>query len=170
MTKAEFVKVLLPYAKECEQETGVDAYVILAQAALESGWGRYAPGNMYFGVKDVDGINGNEQLVLTTEYSRRANCTPQELGLVDIQSIQPVIMTGRSFFKYRGHAYFRKFDTPKDSFVQHAQLFQKPVYAEAYAQRKDPVKFIELMAKHYATAPNYAEILTSLYNEVKKAS
>ena len=169
MTPQEFVKELLPYAEECEKETGINAYVILAQAALESGWGRYCPGNMYFGVKDVDGINGNEQLVLTTEYSRRANCTPKELGLVDIQYVEPIVVTGRNFFKYRGHAYFRKFDSPKDSFVQHAELFKKPIYAEAYKHRGDPEKFIELMSKHYATAPNYAEILTYIYHQIKKA-
>ena len=163
-----FIKTLLPYALECEKETGINAYVILAQAALESGWGRYAPGNMFFGVKDVDGLNGNEQLLLTTEYSTRPNRTAKELGLVDIVSIKPVKVNGKPFFKYKGHSYFRKYDTPKECFVDHAKLFfRASVYAEAIKVKNNPLMFIREMAKHYATDPNYSSSITNLYNKIK---
>ena len=72
MTPREFVANFLPFARETEKKTGISAVAILAQAALESGWGSAAPGNMFFGVKDTDGINGNEQLLTTTEYSNVA--------------------------------------------------------------------------------------------------
>ena len=34
-----------------EEQTGISHLFILAQAALESGWGQHAPRNMFFGVK-----------------------------------------------------------------------------------------------------------------------
>ncbi|MGL4596344.1 MAG: glucosaminidase domain-containing protein, partial [Bacteroidia bacterium] len=73
MKPADFVKAFFPFAKKTEEKTGISAIAILAQAALESGWGEKAPGNMFFGVKDTDGLNGNEQLLTTTEYSRRSD-------------------------------------------------------------------------------------------------
>ena len=70
MTPKEFNKAYLDDALECEKTTGINHIATLTQAALESGWGKYAPGNMFFGIKDTDGINGNEQLITTTEYIR----------------------------------------------------------------------------------------------------
>ena len=72
MNPKQFVKAYLPYAKETETKTGISAIAILTQAALESGWGKVAPNNMFFGIKDTDGVNGNEQLITTTEYTRSA--------------------------------------------------------------------------------------------------
>lgn len=168
MTPKEFIKLLRPFALECEKETGIDANVILAQSAQETGWGRYAPGNMYFGVKDIDGINGNEQLVITHEYSSKPNLTPKQIGLNDIMSIRPVNINGKPFFKYVGHAYFRKYVSPKDSFVDHAKLFLRAkVYAKALTVKNQPLLFIDEMAKHYAQDPNYANALKKLYNQIK---
>jgi flagellum-specific peptidoglycan hydrolase FlgJ len=65
----EFVGTYYPFAKNAELKTGINAVAILAQAALESGWGKFAPNNMFFGIKDTDGVNENEQLLTTTEYS-----------------------------------------------------------------------------------------------------
>ena len=70
MTPIEFVTKFKQYAKNVEAKTGLSYVAILTQAALESGWGSSIPGNMFFGVKDTDGINGNEQLLTTTEYSK----------------------------------------------------------------------------------------------------
>ena len=36
----EFVRQLLPYAEQAAKELGVEPKVIMAQAALETGWGR----------------------------------------------------------------------------------------------------------------------------------
>ena len=46
MSPKDFVKQFHPYAKQMEKETGFNAVAILTQAALESGWGKYAPGNI----------------------------------------------------------------------------------------------------------------------------
>ncbi len=169
LSPKDFVKFLLPYAKSCESKTGINALVILAQAAHESGWGASCPGWMYFGVKDSDGVNGNEQLVLTTEYSRYPGRLPAQLGLVDIVSVKPVKINGAQFYKYRGNAYFRKYETPEGSFVDHANLFLRAkVYAKALLVKDNPLKFIEAIAKDYATDPNYAYLLKKVYAMIKK--
>lgn len=60
-TKQQFIAQMTPYAIEASRRTGVDPNVILAQAALESNWGKSAPGNNYFGIK------GNGQTLATKE-------------------------------------------------------------------------------------------------------
>lgn len=61
MTREEFIQQMWPYAQEVARETGIDPRIILAQGALESGWGRSAPGNNFFGIK------GPGQALGTTE-------------------------------------------------------------------------------------------------------
>lgn len=165
MTKQAFVNYLYPYAKESEKETGISAIAQLAQGALESGWFSVAPGNMIFGVKDTDGVNGNEQLLTTTEYSRSANAK-----FPNIISVTPVIRNGQKWYKYKIKDYFRKYPTPKESFVDHAQFFFKNKrYAAALTVKHDPYKFIDEIAKAgYATDPNYATTLKSIARSIEK--
>jgi flagellar protein FlgJ len=169
MTPKEFVTKLLPFALETEKKTGIRADVILAQAALESGWGRSAPGNMYFGVKDFDGLNGNEQLVTTFEYSSKPNLDAKQIGLHEIKSIRPVVMNGKPFYKYVGTAYFRKYDSPEGSFTDHARVFMKPRYAAAMAVKDDPRKFFQaVQAAGYAQSPIYADTLMAVLGMIRK--
>jgi len=67
MTPKEFIKKFYPFAKEVEQETEIPALAIMAQAALESGWGKSAIGNNLFGIKYRKGDPGYREVV-TTEY------------------------------------------------------------------------------------------------------
>lgn len=166
MKPKEFVTAYFPFATETEQKTGISAIAILAQAALESGWGKAAPGNMFFGVKDTDGINGNEQLLTTTEYSRR-----NDLKFPEIISITPVLKNGQKYFKYVVKDYFRKYETPEQCFTDHTNFFFKnPRYKKALEVRSDPYLFIDEIAKAgYATAPDYAALLKSVARSVEKA-
>jgi flagellar protein FlgJ len=79
-----------------------------------------AMGNMIFGIKDTDGVNGNEQLITTTEYTRSAR-NPMPVPI----SSTPVVRRGIKMFKHKGKDYFRKYATPEDSFNDHAQFFFK---------------------------------------------
>lgn len=160
-----FVEKYLPFAKQTERKTGISAVAILAQAALESGWGEHAPGNMFFGVKDTDGINGNEQLVTTTEYSRR-----MDLKFPQIISIKPVTINGEKFFKYTVKDYFRKYNSPEESFTDHATFFLKNKrYAGALQVKGEALLFIDAIAKAgYATAPGYADILKGVAQTIMK--
>lgn len=165
MTPKQFVTTYLPFANETQEKTGISAVAILAQAALESGWGKAAPGNMFFGVKDTDGLNGNEQLLTTTEYSQRS-----DLHFPEIISITPVLRDGKKYFKYRVKDYFRRYDTPEQSFTDHANFFLKnPRYADALKVRGDTDAFIDAIAKAgYATAPDYAQLLKSVAHTIER--
>lgn len=164
MNKSEFFKRFYPEALKTQARTKVPALAILAQAALESGWGKYAPGNMFFGVKDTDGINGNEQLLRTTEYSRSATAK-----FPRIVSVRPVIRNGQKWFKYVILDYFRKYNTPEECFTDHANFFlRNRRYAKAL-QAKDAYQFIDEIAKAgYATDPNYASKLKSIAKSLEK--
>ena len=165
MTPANFVKQLHPYANRTEAKTGISAVFILAQAALESGWGRVCPGNAYFGIKDTDGVNGNEQLLNTIEYSRR-----NDLKFPVILSVTPVLIKGQRFFKYRVKDYFRRYDNPEDCFDDHAAFFYKnPRYRLALGVVADPVQFAIQVAKAgYATDPVYQDELIKVIRIIER--
>ncbi|MCC9072440.1 glucosaminidase domain-containing protein [Flavobacterium sp. F-65] len=160
-----FVIKYLPHAKRVEAKNGISAVAILTQAALESAWGDVAPGNMFFGVKDTDGINGNEQLLTTTEYSSKA-----DLKFPEIISKEVVLKNGRKMFKYKVKDYFRKYETPEDCFADHASFFFKNKrYSEALKVKHDHNRFFEEIAKAgYATDPNYANTLKAVAKSITK--
>jgi flagellum-specific peptidoglycan hydrolase FlgJ len=165
MTPKEFVGKYKGFAQETENKTGISKVAILAQAAVESAWGKVAPGNMFFGVKDTDGVNGNEQLLTTTEYSLRPN-----VKFKNLISCVPVIRKGVKMFKYTIKSYFRKYTTPEESFTDHAKfLLTNPRYATALSVKNDAYKFIDELAKAgYATGPNYAELLKDVCKTIEK--
>lgn len=165
LTPPDFVRLLIPFAKITEDKTGISAIAILAQAALESGWNQASIGWAYFGVKDTDGLNGNEQLLTTTEYSRRA-----DLKFPQIISITPVVRFGQKYFKYVIKDYFRKYSSPEECFTDHANFFlRNPRYSNALAVRNNPVAFVnEIAISGYATDPNYANLLISIIKTIEK--
>jgi len=73
---------LWQYAQAASQKTGIDPRVIMAQAALETGWGKSAPNNNYFGIKGqgagqktLEYINGK---MTPVEADFRAYKNPEE--------------------------------------------------------------------------------------------
>ncbi len=162
---SEFVDAFLPFAEQTQHKTGISKLAILAQAAWESGWNKSSPGWMFFGVKDNDGVNGNEQLLKTFEYSRRP-----DLKFPEILSITPVIRNGEKYFKYVIMDYFRKYNSPGECFADHADFFFKyNRYDKAIEVRSDPLRFIEEIAKAgYATGPNYADALKLVVQTIQK--
>lgn len=165
MLPKDFVKAFYPFAKQTEQKTGISAIAILAQAALESGWGEKAPGNMFFGIKDTDGLNGNEQLITTTEYSSKPN-----LKFPQIISIVPVTRNGVKLFKYTVKDYFRKYRSPEESFTEHGKFFlNNPRYSKALLVKGDPNRFVdEIAAAGYATGPAYADLLKLVIKSIER--
>ena len=162
MTPSEFVKTYYKYAKQTQDKTGIDARFILAQAALETGWGKSVYGNMFFGIKDSDGVNGNEQLLRTTEVLKNPN--------VKFPEVISVTKRPDGKYNYVVKDWFRKYDTPEGSFTDHACFFfTYNRYKKALEVKSDPYKFAEEIAKAgYATAPNYADSLKSVIKTVEK--
>ena len=163
MTPKEFITKFLPFALETERKMGISALFILAQSALETGWGQHAPGNMMFGVKaTVSTPPEKRQLVQTTEI------------LATDKAKYPVIIKiekrpdGK--YKYTVKDWFRKYDSPEESFTDHARLLlTNKRYAKALQVKSDPYKFAEEVAKAgYATEPTYAERLKKVIRTIER--
>lgn len=163
MKPRDFVLKYYKDANLSESTKGIKAQFTLAQAALESSWGDRAVGNNLFGIKDTDGVNGNEQLLTTTEYSKS-----DKLKFPVILS--KVLNPKTGLYKYLVKDYFRKYDTPAIGFVDHANFFyQNRNYTKALMVKDDPYKFAEEIAKAgYATAPDYAVLLKQIIAMVEK--
>lgn len=161
MTPEEFVKTYLPEAKKVEAKTGFHYLIPLTQGALESGWGQKVVGNNFFGIKDTDGINGNEQLITTTEYL--------STDKVKFPVILNIIKVGTKF-KYTVKDWFRKYPSAELAFTDHVNFFLKnPRYAKALKVKDKPTLFFDEIAKAgYATAPDYANQLKQVMNSVIK--
>lgn len=166
MTQKEFIKQYKPFALETERKTGISHLFILAQAALESGWGERGVGNNFFGIKVPKNLvsstpNEKKQLLRTNEVLSSANAV-----FPKIFSIKK-----RADFKYTYVVldWFRKYDTPEECFTDHAQFFFKNKrYAKALLVRSDPYKFAEEVAKAgYATATNYADSLKKVIKTIE---
>ncbi|MFT3994778.1 MAG: glucosaminidase domain-containing protein [Dysgonomonas sp.] len=163
MKPSEFVNTYLEYAQDTEAYTGISAVFTLAQAALESGWGRSAVGNMFFGVKASASTPINKkQLLTTTEIFSNPNAKfPQVISITPIKG-------GK--YKYIVKDWFRKYDTPEESFTDHAKFFlTNKRYAKALEVKDDPYKFADEVAKAgYATAPDYASVLKGVIKTIEK--
>ncbi|MDH3000184.1 integrating conjugative element protein [Chelonobacter oris] len=135
-TKREFIEQAMPAAKEIEKKWGVPAAVVIAQAALESGWGEHVKGNAYFGVKGK-GTNGSVNFATTEVIDGK------RVGIRD------------NFASYGG------FGEAADGYG--AFLNKNKRYRNAFNYRDDPVAFAREVAKAgYATDPNYADTLTKI--------
>lgn len=162
MTPKQFVEKYWPYAMQSQAKTKVPALVIMAQAAVETGWGSVVVGNMMFGKKDSDGMNGNEQLLTTTEYLSDPN--------KKFPVVLSVLKVGEKMWKYKVKDWFRKYNTPEESFTDHARLLvNSPRYRNAMLHTDDPYRFAaEIHKAGYATDPDYTKKLHSLIDTIKK--
>jgi flagellum-specific peptidoglycan hydrolase FlgJ len=139
LTPDEFVRFVAPLAQRSEQETGVPASVTIAQAALETGWGKSSRlvANNLFGIKGR-GTAGSVKL-WTREYVRGR-----------------WVRTRASFAAYQNFG---------DSVSAHGRLIsENTIYRKAMAVKdKGPEPFARALQRAgYATDPQYANKLLSI--------
>src|SRR5262249_13556226 len=148
----EFYRRFIGLARATEAAHGVPALFTLAQSAVETGWGAKAPGNMMFGVKaSRTDPPERRQLLRTTEVLQTPNARFPE-----VISVTPR-PDGR--YAYVVRDWFRKYDSPEESFRDHALLLRRR-YSSAFAFAPDPYGFArEVTRKGYATEPDYHEQL-----------
>ena len=117
--ESNFLKLAAPAAIASQAATGVPASITIAQAILESGWGKSVPpdSNNYFGIKAAHFVPPDQYVeAVTHEYVGG----------------QLVTETDR----------FARFDSVADGFKAHALLLsQASRYAPAMAVRDDAAKF-----------------------------
>jgi LysM repeat protein len=137
-----FMDKMAADAIKSQRETGVPASVTLAQAALESGWGKSGlstQGNNFFGIKGK-GPAGSVTMP-TKEFLNGKWVT------VD--------------------APFRKYNSPSESFADHGNfLRQNKRYAEAFKHTDNAERFAQEIHKAgYATDPEYSNKLIAMINK-----
>jgi len=132
-------------ALQSQARYGIPASVTVAQAILESGWGRSAlarNANNFFGM--TCGRRGAGSVAIGCRTGADRHC--------DAKGCRP------------STARFRVYASMADSFRDHGLLFvNMPRYTTAYLNRADPDRFaVELHRAGYATDPKYAGRLTAI--------
>jgi flagellar protein FlgJ len=143
--RQEFIARHEQAAKAAEAATGIPATFLLAQAALETGWGRRdirmadgTPSHNVFGIKATPGWTGPVAEVTTTEY----------LGGV----------------ARKVKARFRAYASIDEAFADYARLMTRSKrYAQVLEQAQTAHGFAQgLQRAGYATDPAYATKLASV--------
>ena len=141
----DFVKLVLPAINSAAQALGVSPLGVLAQAALETGWGKRmarnpdgSPSLNLFGIKADDGWDGARVAADSVEYSGGV-ATPRR-------------------------AAFRAYGSVAESVGDFAQLLQNsPRYREVVANGANAQAYVEQIGKSgYATDPQYGNKLNNL--------
>jgi len=174
-TYEPFYKQFSSMAKEAEKVTKVPYMVTLAQAALESGWGKSAPRNNFFGHKAFSSWKGEKQLLRTTEILPSQDRT--RYNFPEVISIEPYNdSTGKQrrnaknelLFRWVVRDNFRAYPSAKEAFIEHGKFLQNNQrYKNAFMQNTPELFAIEVAKAGYATDPNYANKLLSLISLFK---
>jgi flagellar protein FlgJ len=143
----DFVQKLSPYAGQAAKELGVEPKVLLAQAALETGWGRSVIKNSdgkssfnLFNIKASKSWHGEQACVSTLEY---------ENGVAR-----------------KERAGFRSYDSYQESFQDYVDFIKNnPRYQAALQHVGNGERYLhELQRAGYATDPGYARKVMSIYH------
>jgi flagellar protein FlgJ len=146
-SREDFVTELWPHAERAAQKLGVDPRVLVAQAALESGWGQHVmqhgnghSSNNLFGIKADTRWDGDQVRAKTMEFRNGALAREQ--------------------------AAFRAYASPAESMADYADFItSNPRYQDAIGTA-DPQRYaLELQRAGYATDPAYAHKIVSILTD-----
>jgi peptidoglycan hydrolase FlgJ len=144
--REKFISGLLPHAESAARDLGVDPQNLIAQAALETGWGRSQPGHSHnlFGIKTGGSWTGASVQANTEEF-------------VGSQST-------------RVDADFRAYGSQRESVQDYVRLIRdNPRYADALNTGGDVQAFANALQRGgYATDPDYARKLVTVADEVRQ--
>ena len=135
--KDAFIAAYTPVAKEVAEDLGVSYKIVLAQAALESGWGKSVKGNGLMGVKS----HGEE-------------------GGVDVVTHE--VVNGK---KVKITDSFRQYDSPEDSIRGYGKFLKANSryrhFLRAGVDNED-AQLSALQSSGYATDPMYSQKLKNI--------
>ncbi|WP_024697245.1 flagellar assembly peptidoglycan hydrolase FlgJ [Pseudomonas avellanae] len=146
----QFVETMLPLAKEAAARIGVDPVMLVAQAALETGWGKSimrqqdgSSSHNLFGIKAAGSWKGAEARAITSEF--------------------------RDGKMVKETADFRSYDSYADSFHDLVSLLQNNNrYKDVVGSADNPEQFVkELQKAGYATDPAYASKISQIAKQMK---
>jgi flagellar protein FlgJ len=149
-TAGQFIEKMRPYAEMAAQAMGVPAHYLVAQAGLETGWGRSqprgadgTPSNNLFGIKAGKNWNGAVVEAATTEYVAG----------------KPVRTVER----------FRAYASPAEAFQDFAALLARGGrYAATLASGTAEGYATQMQKAGYATDPAYADKLARTIRTVAR--
>lgn len=132
-TTDELIEMLGQYAHEDMQESGILASVTVAQALLESGWGKSqlsATYNNYFGIKKGSNWNGPTVTMTTKEENRQGKL-------------------------YKIKAEFRVYDSPYASIKDHSKILHASRYKGVVGEKNYRKAITIIKEGGYATDSGY---------------
>ncbi|WP_411565548.1 flagellar assembly peptidoglycan hydrolase FlgJ [Pseudomonas orientalis] len=141
----EFVATMLPMAKAAAARIGIDPKYLVAQAALETGWGKSvmraedgSSSHNLFGIKAGQSWQGGQARAITSEF--------------------------RDGAMVKETAQFRSYNSYQDSFHDLVTLLQSnDRYKEVVKSADNPEQFVrELQKAGYATDPAYASKISQI--------
>jgi flagellar protein FlgJ len=145
----QFVNTMLPMAREAAARIGVDPRYLVAQAALETGWGKSvmraqdgSSSHNLFGIKAGSSWQGGSARAITSEF--------------------------RNGQMVKETAQFRSYDSYKDSFHDLVTLLQtNNRYQDVVKSADNPEQFVrELQKAGYATDPDYASKISQIAKQM----
>ncbi|MEL7449317.1 MAG: flagellar assembly peptidoglycan hydrolase FlgJ [Pseudomonadota bacterium] len=143
----DFVAKVLPHARKAARVLGLEPHLLIAQAALETGWGKRTiadaagkDSNNLFGVKASGGWQGGKARVSTLEFAD---------GVAE-----------------RRQEDFRAYSSLAEGFADYVRLLAGNTrYSEALNKGGDAAGFAAaLQSGGYATDPKYADKLEAIAN------
>lgn len=143
----DFVKSLWPYLKQASNITGLDPKILLAQAALETGWGRFI-------AKDSKGESSHNLFNIKSSAGNAAESV--EINTTEYIANTPVKMVSS----------FKKYSSMEQSVSDYVSLIKgSDRYQTALAHAGSPHQYMNaLQEAGYATDPNYAHKILSIYH------
>ncbi len=145
-TQEEFLIKMKPYAEKAAAELNVSADVLLAQAALETGWGKHlihdTLGNNTFNIFNIKAGGWQGKSVTVNTLENKQGVTQQE------------------------RAGFRQYDDYAQSFADYVALIKNnPRYKNALEAGENSARYADALQKAgYATDPDYADKIKRLLN------
>lgn len=145
----DFISKLMEPAKVASQKSGISHFLILAQAALESGWGRREilttegkTSYNVFGIKAGKSWEGPVTNIMTTE-----------------------VINGKSV-KMRDN--FRVYGSYQEAIADYINLLtENPRYQEVKTAQSPEIAARRLHQAGYATDPSYSDKLISLMSQIR---
>ncbi|EGQ8310999.1 flagellar assembly peptidoglycan hydrolase FlgJ [Vibrio parahaemolyticus] len=144
-----FVNSMKPYAEKAAKALGVEPSLLLAQAALETGWGQ----------KVVQNTRGSSNNLFNIKADRSWQGDKVTTQTLEFHDNTPVKET----------AAFRSYSNYQDSFNDYVRfLNDNPRYETALQQRGDSESFIRgIHRAGYATDPTYADKVLQVKQKIE---